>query len=144
VDSGNVANKFRLVTVPVLVFENAIMDDMYMTNSQGTETTETQIAITSLIHPMAAGLTAGLHTVVSSSQTFTWGDPNNAALVVATVDNNSSRATIYGYQTGAVMYNSLAAPARRVGFLLDTNTAAALNSTGWALFDAALAWAING
>jgi hypothetical protein len=144
VNSAQVNTKFRLVTVPVLVLENALMDDMDMTSSQGTDNNESQIAITNSAHPMAAGLTAGLQTVVSSNETFTYGVPRFTATTVATIDDNSSRATIYGYATGAVMFNSLAAPARRVGFFLDQDTAESLNTTGWSLFDAALNWAITG
>jgi hypothetical protein len=33
------------------------------------------------------------------------------------------------------------APARRVSFFLSNDTAAALNTNGWALFDAAVNWA---
>ncbi|HEY0081575.1 MAG TPA: hypothetical protein VGB61_02200, partial [Pyrinomonadaceae bacterium] len=61
---------------------------------------------------------------------------------VATVAGDPTRVTIYGYERGAQMV-SASAPARRVGFFLTRDTANSLTTDGWALFDAAVDWAIQ-
>ncbi len=145
VGSSNVNNKFRNVTVPVMLWEQALQDDMRMVsgNNRGTDNNETQINIVNSSHPLAAGLSSGLVTVVTSNRTFSYGEPNNNAIGIATIDNNSNRYVIYGYDTGAGMYNNLNAPARRLMFFLEDTTAANLNTDGWALFDAAINWVTN-
>jgi hypothetical protein len=87
---------------------------------------------------MAAGLTGNV-TVVSTASTFGWGGPNANGVKVATILGNSSRATIFAYNSGAVM-PGLTAPARRVGFFLFGNSAS-LTANGGSLFDAAVKWA---
>jgi fibronectin type 3 domain-containing protein len=143
VTSGNVAAKFKTVTVPVLNYESAVMDDMGMTDitsgtHYGTTATQTAVAISTASHPMAAGLT-GSPTVVSSAQTFTWGVPNANGVKVATLSGDATRSVIFGYDTGATMFG-LTAPARRTGFFLQDATASAWNVNGQALFDAAVRW----
>jgi hypothetical protein len=49
---------------------------------------------------------------------------------------------IFGYETGATMPGAVA-PARRVGFFLEDLTAGSLTPAGWALFDAAVRWALG-
>ncbi len=146
VASGNVNTKFRTVAVPVLNWESALMDDFGMTGTVsgtdfGTEATQTTLSIVNTSHPMAAGLT-GAPTVVTTASTFTWGVPNANAVKIATVNGNATRAVIFGYLAGAAM-PGLAAPARRVGLFLENATASSLNASGWALFDAAVNWAVG-
>jgi len=145
VGSSNVNNKFRNVTVPVMLWEQALQDDMRMVSgsNRGTDSNESKINIVNSGHPLAAGLSSGLTTVVTSNRTFSYGIPNGNAIGIATIDNNSSRYVIYGYDAGAGMYNGLNAPARRLMFFLEDTTAANLNTDGWALFDAAINWVTN-
>jgi hypothetical protein len=53
---------------------------------------------------------------------------------------DATHAAIYRYETGAAMVGTTAA-ARRVGFFLWEDTAAALVGNGWPLFDLAAKWA---
>jgi len=145
VGSSNVRNKFRNVNVPVIVWEQALLDNMRMTGNNsgnhGTDSAENSINIVNNTHPLAAGLSSGLVRVVTNNRTFSYGQPNNNAIKIATIDNNSSRYVIFAYETGAQMFNGLNAPARRVGFFLENRTAERLNDNGWSLFDAAVNWA---
>jgi hypothetical protein len=123
--------------------ESQLFDDMGMTGltsgtNFGSTASQTQITITTTSHPMAAGLTGNV-TVVSASSTFGWGQPNANGVKVATILGNSSRATIFAYNNGAVM-PGLTAPARRVGFFV-FGTSAGLTANGGTLFDAAVKWA---
>lgn len=138
----NVLAKFRNVVVPVLLWEGELLDDMSMTatNDFGTETNQQHIAIIAATHPMAAGLT-GTVGVFPSNNTLTWGRPTVNAVKIATVTTaDTTKTTIFGYDTSALMSGSVPAPARRVGFFLHDNNGSALTGDGNALFDAAIKW----
>ena len=53
------------------------------------------------------------------------------------------RAVVFAYERGAPMPGLPAAPARRVGLFLQNYTAEVMSDAGWALFDAAIAWAMR-
>ena len=73
---------------------------------------------------------------------MTWGRPNANAAKIATVTTaDTTKTTIFGYDTGAVMPpGSVPAPARRVGFFLHDTNGVNLTDPGKALFDAAIKW----
>lgn len=146
VGPANVNTKFKAVTVPVLLWESEVLDDMAMTGptlgtDYGTTTGQSAVAIATPAHAMAAGLT-GSPAVVSSNQTFSWGVPNANAVKIATLTGNAGRSVIFGYDTGASMVG-YTAPGRRTGFFLHDTTSTAWNTNGQALFDAAVRWSTN-
>ncbi len=63
-----------------------------------------------------------------------------AATVVVTLPS-STRAVVFGIERRDVLTTGTA-PARRVGFLYTYPTPLLANATGWALFDAAIDWAV--
>lgn len=139
----SVGTKFRTVAVPVVTWESGLFTNMGMTGSTnkdyGTVTRQTQITITSLTHPLAAGLSGNV-IVVTVSGTLDWGKPNANASAVATVIGDSTKTVIFGYARGAVM-PGLTAPERRVGLFMYDTSAASFTANGGALFDAAIKWA---
>jgi probable HAF family extracellular repeat protein len=142
--SSDVNTKFRDVTVPVMIWESSLCDDMKMTSTVkdtdfGTVSGQTQVVMQTTGHPMSGGLT-GTPTVVNASSIFSWGKHNGNAIKIATVVGNTNKAAIFGYEKGASMVG-MQAPERRVGFFLEDVTASNLNSNGWKLFDAAVNWA---
>jgi hypothetical protein len=146
VTSANVNSKFRTVTVPIVNWESALLNSNYLGMAGptsgtdfGTATGQTALSIVTPSHAMAAGL-SGSPTVATVSSTFSWGKPNANAVKIATLTGDATRVVIFGYPSGASM-PGLVAPARRVHFFLEDLTAANINSNGWALFDAAVAWA---
>jgi hypothetical protein len=157
VNSGNVGDKFRDVTVPVLNWEQALEDNYWMAYDvfHGDIAGQTEVVITAegAAHLMGAGLSAGVHQVVTNGQTFSWAYPNENmqapySKVIATLnDGDSTHVCIYGYETGDALINPdgtfPSAPARRVHVFLQDNTFAALTAEGLRLFDAALGWAVN-
>lgn len=151
VTAANVNTKFRTTTVPVVVCENAVLDDMGMTGATagthyGTATGQTQVNIVNGSHALAGGLGAGAKTVCSSS-TFAWGKPQLSTgaaptIVARLTSGDLQRAAIFGYAKGAAMAG-LTAPGRRVGFFLESTTASVLSADGLKLLDAAIRWAAN-
>ncbi len=148
VDSATVNSKFRNVAVPVVAWDDGVYDDMNLTGyTVGTDhdytSFQTQVSISNTTHPLGAGL-SGTVTAYSSQYDFTWGVPASSAIKAATLTSNSSRAVIFGYDSGASMIGGFIAPARRVGLLISDFGAEILTNNGWQLFDAAITWAVSG
>jgi len=144
VNSGDVLAKFTNVTVPVILCEQALFDDMKMTNTAsgnaGTISGANSIVITNNAHPLAAGLQATTTQIYSSNDKLTFGKPASSAFSIASVPGNNTQIVVFGYETGAAMF-SLNAPARRVGFFLNDISASMLTAQGFQLLDAAILWA---
>jgi hypothetical protein len=140
---GNqVAAKYTMVNVPLICADQGLFDDLKLTGNAAADhasASVTQIVITNMAHPLAAGI-MGSVTVVGGAQMATWGNPAAAAQKVATIPNQANQVAIFGYDKGAMM-NGLAAPAKRVGFFATDTMADNMNDNGWKLFDAAVDWA---
>lgn len=141
---ASVGTKFRTLAVPVVVCDSEVLPNMAMTGTPATEfgaAAGDSVAIVQPEHPLAAGL-AGTKRVTVSASTLNWGRPAASAASVATIAGDSTRSTLFGYETDAAMVG-LNAPARRVGLFLNDTTAASLTSDGWSLVRAAVAWATS-
>ncbi len=142
VASGDVNTKFKSVTVPVIVWEYALYDDMAMTNTMsGTDfgyNTGTSMVITNASHPLAAGL-SGTVNLYSGSTNIPFGVTTANAISVGAVSSTSTRKLEFAYDKNAAMVGGFTVNARRVGiFLVDTATP---TNDAWTLFDAAVTWA---
>jgi hypothetical protein len=142
VTSSDVNTKFTSAEVPVVCWGQALFRPMGMVRSTGhagTVSGQTSLTITFPGHPLAAGLSGT--TAVCSSSTMTWGKPNENALRVARLVGSPKHSGVFAYDAGTEM-PGLIAPARRVGFFFEDATAGAALPNGWALFDAAVRWAV--
>ncbi|HKP96179.1 MAG TPA: hypothetical protein VJ385_10510 [Fibrobacteria bacterium] len=163
VASTDVNGKFRTAAVPVLTWENALLDDLGMTGTaKGTDYGTTAGQTSATIYPaacnraamytaasgwldgcqdMSAGLTGTLP-LTKAASAFSWGVPNANAIKIAYHAGNTARAVVFGYEKGAAM-PGLAAPARRVFLYMDDNAASQWTGRGQSLFDNAVHWATN-
>src|SRR5688572_28607005 len=91
-------------------------------------------------HPMAGGM-AGVVGIFSGGGRISWGMVVGDAQVVATLPGDSSRATLFGFESGAAMADGFVAPARRVGFP-GGQTPTPGTTQAVDLFEAAVLWAI--
>ena len=65
-----------------------------------------------------------------------------AAIVIATIAEEADEAVMFGLEKGAA--NRIGpAPARRVGWFAEEEAFLSLNNAGWALYEAAVRWAIG-
>lgn len=142
VNTSTYGTAFRDTGIPLMLMRRQLAGNLRLGSSNSSNTNQQQLAIVAANsgHPLAAGKSG---TVAVASSNMTLGSARNlgsGAVSIATITNNSSRFVIVGYPTGATM-TSGAAPAARVGFFLEN--AAVYNTNGWALFEAAVTWAIN-
>src|SRR3979490_1282931 len=79
INANEVANKYTLLTIPVVVWENDIYDDMRMTGKRlradyGTLSSgATAMQLYNAPHPLSAGLSAGKHEVLRAPAPINWG-----------------------------------------------------------------------
>lgn len=152
VNSGDVGAKFRDVAVPVISCEPFVFQQdrmgMTLTNTTGPtveyykQETGNKIKIQNTSHYLAAGLSGDVTFTSSDASKLIWGKPNGNAVVIASVAGDETKIAIFGYETGSAM-PGLAAPARRLGFMMGQYSANALNEDGGKLFDAAVRWAVG-
>jgi hypothetical protein len=144
VPAAAVGPMFRDVGVPVMTWESAIYGDLGMTSSSrrhaGTLGGQRRAHVGAPESPLAAGHSGGA-TLTWKPSTFNWGTPSHAARVVS-LPGHPAKAIVFAYDTGDSM-PGLLAPARRIGFFLGDGTATALTPSGFALFDAAITWALG-
>lgn len=142
--SGRVGSRFRDVTVPVVVCESHLQDDMKMSgsgfNSQGGMTT---IDVLAPDHAIMAGLTDNPLTVYATADRAAYGNPSNDATVIAMWGGRTDRRVIYAYEAGANMVG-MAAPARRVAFFFHDKGLMNATEDAKVLLTNAVCWAMGG
>ncbi len=148
VNSGSIGTKYRNSPVPVVTWEQSNQDDFGMTGDtdgidRGTEADQVLVDLQDSGHPLAAGLPAGRTDIVTVPTTISWGNPNENAIRIATIQGNPDRAAIYAYETGAVMADGLVAPARRVFTFLTDGAFLNVTPAGQALLVGSIQWAIG-
>src|SRR6266498_824088 len=144
VEPSIVNSKFRDVVAGVVTWDEGIFPYLGMTGSIagtdfGRSEPQTEAIITGTSNPLAAGLT-GTVTISTFAAPFAWAKPNANAAKIATLQSDTDKVIVFGYESGTSM-PGLAAPGRRVGLGMADDTAEVLSADGWALFDAAANWA---
>lgn len=143
----SVSDGWRQLPVPLLTWENDVLDDLAMTGKRhdvdyGEAPRERYLWLVNAPHPVAAGLPAGAINVYQKQAGMSWGKPGLGASIIATLYGQPEKPAIFTYEKGATMdYESLA-PARRVMMFLGNDTFTNLSGAGVKLFDAAVDWAI--
>jgi hypothetical protein len=130
------------MAVPLINWEPFIDDLIGYSELDGGEFNTTEIEIVLEEHQIAAGLPNGLTTISTVEKAVSYGAPQGDADIIAVNPIDSSQAVLFAYEEGAAMFAGNA-PARRVGIFLLNDVADAMTAEGWALFDAAVKWAMN-
>ncbi len=145
VNPTDVGIKFRDVNVPVMLWEDGLYHNFGFSTQadHGFVIAQTEISLSNEQHPMQVGLVAGKWTTYSASNDVTWAKPQGDATIIATLANDTTKATIFVYEAGGKLLNGTAA-ARRVGFFAHDLTVDKFNWTGSFLFDEAVNYAVNG
>lgn len=148
VSSKDLKAGWRTLPVPLVTWENDILDDLAMTGKRhdsdfGEAEKERYLWIVNAPQPMAGHLPAGVANVYIKQAPMSWGKPGLGATTIATLYGQPEKAAIFGYEAGATMDYEAIAPARRVMLFLGNEGFANLSPAGLALFDAAIDWAVT-
>jgi uncharacterized repeat protein (TIGR02543 family) len=135
---------FNNTAVPLISSSRDNFVTLRLAGSQNSNNNSSRVRIVDSSHPLAAGLSGDNVTITSSNTRFNRASSlGTGAVSVVTATGSTSQHYIFAYEVDATM-TSGTAPARRVGFLLGNNDSAdRLNDNGWALFEAAVTWAIG-
>lgn len=144
-----VGGVFRGVTAPVLTWEAYVYPAMGMTRGvAGTDFGFTndlgvEVTITDAAHALAGGF-EGSGPLLTSGFRLAWGIPAGEGRVVATTtEGGEVLPAIFYFRRGDQTAAEIAAGCR-IGFPLYDHSADALTDAGWGLFEAAVAWALDG
>ncbi|MEQ8273361.1 MAG: DUF1996 domain-containing protein [Deltaproteobacteria bacterium] len=138
---SDVGTKLRDVTVPVVLWEQFLYDEMQMASAPRVTPGNTRnVVIEAPGHPAAGGLTGSV-AITDGSTRLTYATPAGSAQTIASVQG---RAHTFVYVAGETMRNGFVAPAIRAGIGFDYPTPAALNTNGWSLFDGVVDFALGG
>jgi hypothetical protein len=145
----NLSADFLTLEVPIVVLGDSLYDDLGMTGMTAgkdygrSQDKYAELWIGDAGHSMAAGL-EGCVTVASSACQMIWARPLPDAIKIATLPGavGDERVAVFGYEAGTELRDGKA-PARRVGLFMERETVESLNNNGWALFDAAINWAVG-
>ncbi len=143
--SSAVGDKFALSTIPIVVWEAWIYDDMGMTGGTtgtdfGGEFNQQSIMLTG--NHTLTNFLQGATQISTSNNRIRWGVPNGNAKIAATIAGDSSKPVMFVYDAGSIMVNGVA-PARRIGWFFDNGTPSNWNSAAQALFDNLIVYALS-
>jgi hypothetical protein len=151
VDPVVLGQKFRTSAVPLIVGQPGVFPNLELTGSTagvdyGSAAGQTSVQILDSSHPLSAHLSA-TQSVTTVADALTWGAPSSSAARIATLMGDGAKATIFGYEAGpwTMFVNGirrLFVLERRVGIFTGPNTSPTFTSSGGALFDAAVLWAV--
>lgn len=150
-------NTLRVGRIPVINYEPALNDELGLQTdtTYGNANGHTSLGIVGAnkSHPLAAGksgivdiVAIGDSCVVSSSAfPLTLGKEAILIATNATVGVDEGRVAIWAHDTGSHLVDNITVvPSRRVAFFFNATTApGAYNDVAYALFDAAVKWALE-
>lgn len=147
VRSRDLGGAYRDVTVPLLTWENDLLDDLRFTGRKkdadfGLVEKEHYLWMVNAPHPLSASQAAGNLVAYQKDAPMGWGRPGLGASIIANIPGEPDKATIFGYERGATMDYDFLAPARRIFVFLDNDTFGNLTLAGLSLFDAAVRWGL--
>src|ERR1043166_7586835 len=138
---------FLGLDVPIVVLGDSLYDDLGMTGKfagkdygRSPERYD-ELVICDPDHSMAAGLDGRVRVMTSARQVI-WARPRPDAVNIAALPDAPEKVVVFGYDAGMELRDGKA-PARRVGMFFERESADSLNNHGWALFDAAIRWAVG-
>ena len=136
-----IEGRLRDAPEPIIVASPALFRPFHLVSSgRGTSTSQQQLDIKRPNSPLAANL-RGRVTVATRAKPMNYGVPGSGAQVIATLKGSTNRAAIFSYDRGDRLASGGIAKGRRVGFYMAQRQPTVANRDGWALFDAAAAWA---
>ncbi|ENH95818.1 pectate lyase P358 [Gracilibacillus halophilus YIM-C55.5] len=144
--SADIGQKFMNVEIPVVYSKGWVVDDVFLSSTasgdSGDIDGQSKLTIQDEDHPLASGL-AGDVKVYTEAGKVNFGTPGEEAEIIAAVEGDDSKSTIFAYEEGAKRVNGDLVPARRVSTFLFKNQEDYMTDDGWKLFDKSIEWALG-
>jgi glucose/arabinose dehydrogenase len=147
ITSGNVAGEFRTANIPMLFWENALLQSAREPLATGgaTATSQTQITITNNTHPITKGLALGDIAIFNVGQTLSVGTGTipAGATALATRVATPTQPAILAAESGATLLNGYTTPARRVFLPFEDSSFTFANATARSLLSNSVCWTMR-
>jgi len=143
---SDIDDLFALDARPILVSEHALFDDFGLVagpSNQGTQSATPELALVDDSLGIGAGQAGEQVTVVTRGRSMNWGIPGGNALVLATLVNDASRATIFAYEQGSQLPNGELSAGRRLAWHEAGFSANVWSPDGETFFDQAINWLLQ-
>lgn len=136
--------RLRNAPEPIIVAEQQLFPAFGLSGTRsadsGYTTASRKLRIVNAAHPMAAGFSGEVF-VSTKAKPMNFGKVGPDAYVIATAKDSGSQPVVFAYDAGDRLANGEIAVAPRIGFYMSQTHPGFANRDGWALFDAAAAWA---
>ncbi len=147
--SSNVLDHFTEEPVPVINWEEALWDDLYLSNNEGGGGQQDSIDVVDISHPMAGmmGLTEVGELIVREFPIdFHFGGTFDHAegLQIIALQIGADRPAIAVVDEGGELNDGSPAAATRIGLFYGNDGIFEYNDAGLAIFDGAVAYALGG
>jgi len=137
--------RLRNAPEPIIVAKPELFPGFGMTTASrsnwGYTRSSKKVQIVNPGHEMAAGL-SGEVIVAIKAKPMNFGRVGNSATVVASARDTRDQPVVFAYGRGETLANGERASGPRIGMYMSQTHAGFANRDGWALFDAAAAWAV--
>lgn len=141
---ARIGSRLRDAPEPIIVAEHSLYPKFHMTGTKsgdwGFTTSARMLEIVNPVTPMAAGFNGDV-SVSTKAKQMNFGKVGSDAYIIATAKDAANQAVIFAYDAGGRLFNGGIARGTRVGFYMSQKHPKHANRDGWALFDAAAAWA---
>ena len=141
--NGSIGNDVENITQPVVTFYEVISDNSEITHLASEENPSTSINIINTYHPITIGLSVGSLAVQGNVNLFNATISNlcTVATVLSDLVGDSTIATFVAYESGTLLSDGDAAPARRVATFVADPSLQTLTTAGEDLIKKAFQWA---
>lgn len=147
--ADRIESRLRDAPEPIIVAEHDLFPAFGLTGSTkntrsnsdwGFTTASRRLNIVDPNHPIAAGLRGQIF-VSTKAKPMNYGRAGSDAYVIATAKDSSSQDVVFAYESGDRLANGQVARGPRVAIYMNQKHPGFANRDGWAIFDAAAAWA---
>jgi hypothetical protein len=138
------APDLKTTPIPVMISKDGHTDEVGMGTVQNTDAHFNTIDIIRTDHPLAAGLTMGTKTVLTTTNAqrlIRFSDLGPDAIKIAVTPVDTTSFAIVAYEKGGTMANGFKAPGKRLGFFW--HRPAGVSPDGEKLFRAAVDWLLR-
>ncbi len=141
--SGSVSDAYKDTTIPVIITEAFILDNMKLATDGTFNTDDTQtLTIVNANHPIAGGLTGDVEISTAVSGVCSTSDIAASADIVAVVKENGHVA-VATFEAGAADMDGNPIPARRVFVNGLAETIPIFTDAAWGLIERSVLWALD-
>jgi hypothetical protein len=146
-DSKSIDTVLRTLPVPLINCKHVFFNSLGFTDNNGEAdygdvTFKSSLYIYNSQHPITAGFNTFVP-VFTTDKSFNFGNVKASSVLATSGLVTPFQPVFFCFEKNEMM-NSLIAPARRVGFFVDTNNSLLfMTENGWTMFDRTVLWAVG-